>query len=90
MFVIAHYDCSIPQALAPSLVKILTDAGQEVPDWLVEEAAGGVSMGGGFDGSGFGSTDIRKVRLFFLNFFLNHLCQQNVPIAQAPVEDEWD
>lgn len=60
----------VPQALAPSLVKILTDAGQEVPDWLVEEAAGGVSMGGGFDGSGFGSTDIRKVRVFVLLSFV--------------------
>lgn len=78
MLVIAHYDSFLPQALAPSLVKILTDAGQEVPDWLVEEAAGGVSMGGGFDGSGFGSTDIRKVRVFvlpsFVCQFLNHLC----------------
>ena len=35
----------------------------------------------------------RLVCLFFRHLFvmfLNHLCQQNVPIAQAPIEDEWD
>lgn len=56
----SFYDPAQDKSLAASLLKVLEDAGQIVPDWLRDEAVGGFGDGG-FAANGFGGTDIRQV-----------------------------
>merc|ERR1712227_63001 len=48
-FVDTRTDCNV----IPQLVKILVDAGQQVPDWMSGGGSGGFGRGGGGDG-GYG------------------------------------
>lgn len=52
----SFYDMEADSAIAPDLVKILTQAGQQVPDFLEGLSTGGGSFGGA---SQFGGRDIR-------------------------------
>ena len=56
----SFYDENADQALSRSLVKILTQAQQEVPEWLIkqaDQAVGTTTYGGGV--GNFASSDIR-------------------------------
>lgn len=53
----SFFDSETDSALAGDLVKILNQAGQEVPDWLDSGSYGG----GGAYSSNFGGHDYRKV-----------------------------
>ena len=57
----SFYDENVDQALARSLVKILEQAQQEVPEWLIKQAedAVGTSTYGGGVGDDFANSDIR-------------------------------
>lgn len=58
----SFFDSENDSALAADLVKILNQAGQDVPDWLDSSSYGG---GSGFSaGRNFGGHDYRKVRIF--------------------------
>ncbi|KAG8235052.1 hypothetical protein J437_LFUL014555 [Ladona fulva] len=56
----SFYDPDMDQPLARDLVKILQQAGQEIPSWLEGDGAGGGGGGGGHYGSKFGGKDFRK------------------------------
>lgn len=56
----SFYDSEIDSPLAPQLVKILQQAGQEVPEWLDAGCYGG---GGFSSGKTFGARDYRKVSI---------------------------
>lgn len=55
---ISFYDEGQDSQLASSLVQVLKDAHQEVPDFL--EAAAGGDIGGFGDTNGFTSVDVRQ------------------------------
>lgn len=45
--------------LVPSMIKILEEAGQTVPEWLKDQAGGGSGFGGEILLNGFGGSDVR-------------------------------
>ncbi|XP_019635855.1 PREDICTED: probable ATP-dependent RNA helicase DDX4 [Branchiostoma belcheri] len=57
---ISFYDSDKDASLARSLVKVLADAQQEVPEWLEEAAEGAIGTNYGPAGGSFGSRDTRK------------------------------
>ncbi|UYV76457.1 DDX4 [Cordylochernes scorpioides] len=61
----SFYDSDKDRSLAADLVKILGDAGQEVPSWLQEDSQGQTAFGGG--GGSYGGRDIRSRRDNFNN-----------------------
>lgn len=60
--------------LCPDLVRILEQAGQPVPDFLMNGGGGG--GGGGAQGSSFGGRDVRSAA--------------NAPAAHADAAEDWD
>ncbi|XP_076463015.1 ATP-dependent RNA helicase DDX4-like [Babylonia areolata] len=58
----SFYSNDTDYALAGNLVKILSEARQEVPDWLAEYAASGGAGGGDRFSGRFASKDIRRKR----------------------------
>ncbi|KAI6651658.1 vasa A [Oopsacas minuta] len=56
----SFFDSAKDQAIARSLVKILSDAEQDVPVFLEEIAEGAIGTGYGGAGGGFGGTDRRE------------------------------
>ncbi|CAM9233423.1 unnamed protein product, partial [Lampetra fluviatilis] len=57
---VALYDPSRDRDLARPLVRVLSDAGQDVPPWLEEEARGAVGTSFGGVGGTFSSRDVRR------------------------------
>ncbi|KAL7636833.1 UNVERIFIED_CONTAM: hypothetical protein RMT77_012591 [Armadillidium vulgare] len=58
---VSYFDIGMDAHLSEDLVKLLRDAGQEVPDWLVQcSATSGVSDGSYTGQKTFGALDIRK------------------------------
>ena len=56
---ISFYDSEVDYGLAKDLVKILTDAKQEVPEWLTQAADGGGAYQTYFGAGDFAATDVR-------------------------------
>lgn len=52
-------ESNFDKEVAPALVKILKEAGQEVPEFLESHASGAGGMDFGGDGVGFGGADVR-------------------------------
>lgn len=65
----SFYDPNDDRNLAKDLVKILEQAGQEVPSFLLSEAGDSFDDGGGLDS--FGGTDIRVCYLILFLFSVN-------------------
>ncbi|XP_066278962.1 ATP-dependent RNA helicase DDX4-like [Branchiostoma lanceolatum] len=57
---VSFYDTDKDASLARSLVKVLADAQQNVPDWLEDAAEGAIGTNYGPAGGAFGSRDTRR------------------------------
>ncbi|XP_075912999.1 putative ATP-dependent RNA helicase DDX4, partial [Petromyzon marinus] len=57
---VGFFDCGRDRDLARPLVRVLSDAGQDVPPWLEEEASGAVGTSFGGVGGTFTSRDVRR------------------------------
>uniref|UniRef100_A0A667ZFB9 RNA helicase n=1 Tax=Myripristis murdjan TaxID=586833 RepID=A0A667ZFB9_9TELE len=84
---VSFYDMEADSQLAPSLVRVLSRAQQEVPSWLEESAfSGGGSAGSNLPRKGFNSTDSRKG-----GAFQDHSSVSSQPAAQTAADDEeWE
>lgn len=89
---ISFYDAQADGALASSLLRILSDADQEVPVWLKSAGENNGLVVQGYQGSGsYASTDVRNVRRQGDgNNWQAHALGGPMPNAVVDDEDSWD
>jgi probable ATP-dependent RNA helicase DDX4 len=80
----SFYDSGDNGSISKDLVKILKDAGQEVPEWMQTEASRNLgSTSGGGSAGGYGGRDIRTNKSGASSVFAP-------PSAPLEEEEMWD